>query len=333
MPGAFYPNYFFRAPHDDAFDRDTFKSLYGRDPNATVYFAGFNHKYVGPLYTEAIRNMFAEIVGSGKSVHVSFDVNTEKIFVTFRASRHGATDADEFLEAVPGSVMPEVYKAVKMRKCRQSGPLQLSVMNPKEALEMAEHYGLGVVERGTFVPKKRVRRNIEMIAIPRVATKEVYGRVTFVETPHRFFVRASDEDSLMRTIFDELNADLKQFDTWDEVTVGAVVAARYCGEFHRAKVINVMRQASRHSYRVRIIDFGMFADVHLGDLRQLLGPAEQFADIPPRVFECRLAEVQPSSMASDKAVWTVEAVNAFGELIKGMTTDVCCEVQRMVFYC
>lgn len=54
------------------------------------------------------------------------------------------------------------------------------LFSPKEALEMAEHCGLGFVERGVFVPKKRVQRNIDMIAIPRASTKEVYGRVTYV---------------------------------------------------------------------------------------------------------------------------------------------------------
>lgn len=130
----------------------------------------------------------------------------------------------------------------------------------------------------------------------------------------------------MRTIFEELNVELEPFESWDQVTVGSVVAARYCGEFHRAKVVDVIRSSNRHSYRVRIMDFGMFAKVFLGDLRQLSGVAAQFANIPPRVFQCRLAEVQPSSMASDKGVWTTESVNAFGELIKGMTTDVCVEV-------
>lgn len=130
----------------------------------------------------------------------------------------------------------------------------------------------------------------------------------------------------MRTIFDDLNAELEPFASWDEVTVGSVVAARYCGEYHRAKVIDVLRSANRYSYRVRIMDFGMFAEVHFGDLRQLLGVAAKYVELPPRVFECRLAEVQPSSMASDKGVWTTESVSAFGELIKGMTTDVCVEV-------
>lgn len=45
---------------------------------------------------------------------------------------------------------------------------------------MAEHCGLGVVERGVFVPTKKVQRNIDMIATPRSYTKEVYGRVTYV---------------------------------------------------------------------------------------------------------------------------------------------------------
>lgn len=125
--GAFYPNYFFRSPHDESFERDTFKALYGRDPNTTVFFSGFNQKYIGSLYTQAIRNMFRDILGPGKTVHISFDNNTEKIFVTFRSSRKDGEIQDEYLEAVPGAVLPEVYKAVKMRKVSQ-GPIRLNVM-------------------------------------------------------------------------------------------------------------------------------------------------------------------------------------------------------------
>lgn len=58
--------------------------------------------------------MFQDIVCSKKNVHVSFDNNTEKIFVSFRS--HNERETDEYLEAVPGSVATEVYKAVKMRR-------------------------------------------------------------------------------------------------------------------------------------------------------------------------------------------------------------------------
>lgn len=48
---------------------------------------------------------------------------------------------------------------------------------------MAQYCGLGVVERGVFVPKKKLQRNLDMIAIPRSSTKQVYGRVTYVCKP------------------------------------------------------------------------------------------------------------------------------------------------------
>lgn len=71
--------------------------------------------------------MFRDILGSGKTLHVAFDVNTEKIFVTFRSSRADGELQDEYLEAVPGSVLPEVYKAIKMRKTTPGG-VALNVM-------------------------------------------------------------------------------------------------------------------------------------------------------------------------------------------------------------
>lgn len=52
---------------------------------------------------------------------------------------------------------------------------------------MAEHCGLGFVDCGVLVPKEKQMKNIEMIALPRTSTKEVYGRVTHVSTGDCFF--------------------------------------------------------------------------------------------------------------------------------------------------
>lgn len=121
--GAFYPNYFFRAPHIERDDRTTFKALCGRDPNTTVYFGGFDQKYIGPLYTAAIKDFFADCVLSKKSIHVSFESNNEKIFVTFNTNKD--KEHDEYFETVPGRVATEVYKAIKMRRTNQQFHLRV----------------------------------------------------------------------------------------------------------------------------------------------------------------------------------------------------------------
>lgn len=137
----------------------------------------------------------------------------------------------------------------------------------------------------------------------------------------------------MRTIFDDLNHmdfELEPFDSVKMVTVGMVVATRYNGEFHRAKVIVITRTENSAFYRVRIIDFGMTVEVKFSDLRQLTGNVSQYVDLPPRVFECRLAELQPSSMTSEKCVWTTDSIITFGQLVDGLTEDVCVQIYSVV---
>lgn len=115
IAGAFYPNYFMRLSHDEQSYRDIFKQLNGRDPDTTVFFSGFNQKYVGPLYVSAIKDLFQPADIERELIHVSFDGQSEKIFVTFKPN-HNKMAGDDLLEAMPGKVLPEVYKVLKMRK-------------------------------------------------------------------------------------------------------------------------------------------------------------------------------------------------------------------------
>ena len=123
--GAFYPNYFLQKSFDDDSGRDEFQILGGRDPTNSVYLSGFNQKYIGQLYTTEIRKMFADIATT-KDIIISVDEGSEKIFATFKAKNNGICDSDAYIESVPGKVVTEVYKAVKMRKVQSN--LELRVL-------------------------------------------------------------------------------------------------------------------------------------------------------------------------------------------------------------
>lgn len=47
---------------------------------------------------------------------------------------------------------------------------------------MAEHYGMGINEGGTFVPKIKYKKHLDMMVIPRPLVKEVDGVVSYVST-------------------------------------------------------------------------------------------------------------------------------------------------------
>lgn len=50
--------------------------------------------------------------------------------------------------------------------------------------------------------------------------------------------------------------------------------------------------------QVILMDVGIECDVDFNDLRRFRGVSARFTDMPPRVFECRLAQLQPSEFHS-----------------------------------
>lgn len=142
-------------------------------------------------------------------------------------------------------------------------------------------------------------------------------------------MRSCDEDSLMRNIFDELNtepSELEPIESDEPISNGQLLAGRFKGEFHRAKVMCASRLDGCRAYKVRLIDFGITTTIRFSDLRRLTGSSSQYAEIPSRVFVCRLAELQPSSLSSEKGVWTSDAICTFIELVEGLREEVCAQV-------
>lgn len=51
------------------------------------------------------------------------------------------------------------------------------------------------------------------------------------------------------------------------------------------------------------MDVGLEGEVSFNDLRRLRGVSAKYIDVPPRVFECRLACIQPSELHSARYGW------------------------------
>lgn len=121
IAGAFYPNLFGRsATQHQQYERDMFSVVAGRDIRNTVYFSGFEQKFIRHLYIQSIKELFVQ---SGvvrpddmANVRVSFDEGSQKVFVTFLRTQG---QVQEYGKArMPGCVLPEVYKSIKMRTLR-----------------------------------------------------------------------------------------------------------------------------------------------------------------------------------------------------------------------
>lgn len=123
---------------------------------------------------------------------------------------------------------------------------------------------------------------------------------------------------MMENIFKELNnfgSDIEPFTDPTQVKNGQILAACLNGDYHRAKILCSTKSETGVLYQCNFIDFGYDHLVEFDKLRRFRGVSAQFADIPPRVFECRLAEVQPSSMNLDRCTWPIEAIQFFEGLV------------------
>lgn len=121
IAGAFYPNYFTQSSASDGqtVERTAYQTIGGLDPCNTVYFSGFEHRYIGQLYAATLKDMLQPCAGSVKNIKLKFDLNSEKIFVTFLQNRN-ELEQEALVQSIPGRVATEVYKAVKMRKLQSS---------------------------------------------------------------------------------------------------------------------------------------------------------------------------------------------------------------------
>lgn len=134
IAGAFYPNFYATSPiSNPMIERDIFRTMNGRDPDNTVFFTGFRKDHIRQLYVEPIQRLFSNTVIDEENigcVKVSFDKDSEKVFVTFDISQSFndgvRSDWDTQRCSIPGKTLTEVYKAVKMRKMRM--PTNIGVM-------------------------------------------------------------------------------------------------------------------------------------------------------------------------------------------------------------
>lgn len=112
--GAFYPNYFSHSSKNDENNEcEIFSDMGDLDPCKTVYFKGFDHDYIGPLYTRQIKDIFRDVVKSPADIRLKFPICQQKIYVTFPNPKQQTTGL--YKDIIPGIVATEVFKAVKLR--------------------------------------------------------------------------------------------------------------------------------------------------------------------------------------------------------------------------
>lgn len=177
--------------------------------NLQVFFTGFRQENIRQLYVSFIRDLFKNTVVDEEnldSVKISFDTNSEKVFVTFDTNQGVCSDNrydwDTKQCSLPGKTLPEVYKAVKFRKMNLSTRIPLMKYNftatynkirlviqshlycfrIENERKVAEQLGIGFMTDSTFTMKGCVREDTHKLCIPKTMQKEIIGTITHVRT-------------------------------------------------------------------------------------------------------------------------------------------------------
>ncbi|XP_075145158.1 putative ATP-dependent RNA helicase spindle-E [Haematobia irritans] len=316
IAGAFYPNYFtYSKIQYPEKERDSSHILCGQNPNRTVFFTNFDTRHIGQLYSRSIKELFKYAEINPNNIEVSFQANCERVLVIFKEDLEH-DDNDEEILKTPGSVCAEIYKAIRMRTLNLSNAIE--VMEPRSGVRYAEDHGLGTMYDGAWKPNKRLLVNAELIVLPSVFQKDMSGYITHIETCSKFYFQPLSEmvriNEIQEILQDANQHEGLKFPHPRAIAKGMILAAPFDGKYHRAKVIKINNQASSGMQcKVFFIDYGNMALVNFGDLRYLSETCKYLADIPPRLFECRLAMVEPSTLKSPNGKWTDAAMEYMQE--------------------
>lgn len=323
--GAFGPaNFFVPDEHSQDAERDAFRSVNNRDLFRTVYFKNMRREN-GEIYEQQIREALhrKKIVKEDCNMTIEFDYpNSEKVFVTFDDARQMIESNES--SCVTGKILPEVYKSVKMRDF--DGSLSMFVMNPELTTKYAVEQGLGTMKNGMFVKKKTFIKNPGWCIEPTISTVRMHGQVRYVEHCNKFFFSpvkglAKDpsafDDRYMR-INDEIQEKMKSAAKVEASTMkrdirdGKFVIV--VAEKNLMKRGRLVGNSSATRVDVYLIDYG--STMMAANIDNIFFIIDEFAekdllDYPPRIFECTLTEVQPSTLLSREGKWTQKAIDSF----------------------
>uniref|UniRef100_A0A182QHI4 Probable ATP-dependent RNA helicase spindle-E n=1 Tax=Anopheles farauti TaxID=69004 RepID=A0A182QHI4_9DIPT len=340
MAGAFYPYYFIPAITTDREmgDRKVYMEIGGRDPFRTVFFTGFDHaNYIGPLYRRQIRALLTDRKPDPEKhslMKVEFDRSTNRVFVCFEyAPDRLCTDQASQAEArnMLDRIHPSVFEAIKLRNLRR-GQSELMVMHHEEAIAFATSKRLGEWRDSEWHPRRVEIPNVHLSVVPPIHCTRLVAIVTHVDHPNKFFLRPTDDTNkhVYERIDQQLSrcaAKLRPFPADHRFRVREIVAAPVPNtadrKWGRAKLLKQRTIRGLEHWVVHLLDYGCTATLAVTELRQLQGtPLESLTQIPERVFEASLAEVQPSVVVSPNEIWLVEAIEQFRDEVLGKQVHV-----------
>lgn len=77
-----------------------------------------------------------------------------------------------------------------------------------------------------------------------------------------------------------------------------------------------------NQYLVQLIDCGKILDCQFEQLYDYCGSLRKFIDLPPRCFECGLAQLQPSLVRYPNSIWSIDAINLFRDKFMNQLVEI-----------
>lgn len=312
--GAFYPNYFSSSDLDEA---EVMKIMSGHDPCTTVIVR--NMPPHGALYRAAIARLFRQC-GKGKALYFE----DSRAYIEF--------EPPPGMEQQSNTVLPAVYKAIKMRHLRMPLKLFISAARGKEMDKYMERK-IELAERNPEPGEKpRLRtsriattlsardssaeglRDPNQINLPKMGYLEIVTSVV-INAGH-FWAQKPESESArgLQVLQERINTNegrnLRPFNQ-RSLHVGMLCIALFTEDdlFYRAKIVSFK---DNFNVEVFFVDFGNAALVHVNQLRTM---EREFLNLPFQAFECMLCEVAPIPSAHCPAgAWSKRATQTFIQL-------------------
>lgn len=345
IAGGFGATNFF-MPEDNRcdYERDVCKILNGKDLNRTVYFKNMDRNLFGNVYDKQLAQTLKQklVVDDVSKVTCEFDYKiAEKVYVTFDNDLQLLETLDDENEhrddkhnSVTGKILPEVYKAVKLRQVDRN--LTLHVMGYNDTLKWAEQRGFGkVCNQHSFTLSTNYIECPEWCVLPTSCTQKIRGYVTHIDNPNKFmfhplvtfgnnfsfeYYKQIDEviEQTIKELFDKsLALCVAKHDV--ALVPGQLLIAFIDDRYVRVKLIRQINQKCD----IYLMDYGStqwnFNTKHLYVISCKEFESD-LARIPPRCFVCTLQEIRPATMKSIEGKWTQDAVRKFNELVNKKST-------------
>ena len=275
--------------------------------------------------------MFKEATLDVENIRLTFE--GARIFVEFdKRAEDDVMNTISFMEGasggrvdrnLTGSISSEVYVSVKMRQRTGADKAPKMFVYQEEVAEQKYNEWRTAVENNVGGDATHLIKPVEG---PGPEVKEIiFEEVTHVSSPNAFWLHCGDKveenlDRLQEIISSVVNS-LEAVESLQAVVKGGFYIAPFADEddeepcLYRARVTYVRGDL----VTVFFIDYGNTVVLPFSELMiissQLIRDHPDIVNIPGQALECRLAQLQPSSIRNSKGLWDEEVVARFTDLV------------------